>query len=57
VGAGIKDLTRQAEQQALDELATLEPTLARAKSEEPRLREAIADLEAASAGLNAWKGD
>ena len=51
VAAGINDLTRQAEQQALDELAALEQTLARTKSEEPRLREAIADLEAAGALL------
>lgn len=51
VAAGIEELTRQAEQQALDELAALEQTLARTKSEQPRLREAIADLEAASALL------
>ena len=52
VAAGINELTRQAEQQALDELAALEQTLARTKSDEPRLREAIRDLEAAGAGLN-----
>lgn len=51
VAAGIGELTRQAEQQALDELATLEQTLARTKSDEPRLREAIGDLEAAGALL------
>ncbi|MGO8930216.1 MAG: dynamin family protein [Limisphaerales bacterium] len=56
VAAGINDLTRQAEQQALDELAALEQTLARTKSDEPRLREAIGDLEAAGAGLNSVKG-
>jgi hypothetical protein len=52
VAAGINELTRQAEQQALDELAALEQTLARTKSDELRLREAIRDLEAAGAGLN-----
>jgi len=41
VAAGINELTRQAEQQALDELAALEQTLARTKSDEPRLRQAI----------------
>jgi GTP-binding protein EngB required for normal cell division len=56
VEAGINELTRQAERQALDELATLEQTLARTKSDDPRLREAIADLEAAGAGLNAGSG-
>jgi GTP-binding protein EngB required for normal cell division len=56
VAAGINELTRQAEQQALDELAALEQTLARTKSDEPRLREAIGDLEAAGAGLIAGNG-
>jgi GTP-binding protein EngB required for normal cell division len=56
VAAGINELTRQAEQQALNELAALEQTLAQTKSDEPRLREAILDLEAASARLNAAKG-
>jgi hypothetical protein len=56
VAAGINELTRQAEQQALDELAALEQTLARTKSDEPRLREAIGELEAAGAGLEARKG-
>jgi GTP-binding protein EngB required for normal cell division len=49
VAAAINELTRQAEQQALDELAALEQTLARTKSDEPRLRQAIAELEAAGA--------
>jgi GTP-binding protein EngB required for normal cell division len=47
VATSIGELTRQAEQQALDELAALEQTLARTKSDEPLLREAIGDLEAA----------
>ena len=51
--AAINELTRQAEQQALDELAALEQTLARTKSDEPSLRETIRILEAASAELNA----
>jgi GTP-binding protein EngB required for normal cell division len=55
VAAGINELTRQAEQQALDELAALEQTLAQTKSNEPQLREAIRDLEAAGASLNAEK--
>jgi hypothetical protein len=41
VAAGIEQLTREAEQQALDQ------TLARTMSDEPLLREAIGDLEAA----------
>jgi GTP-binding protein EngB required for normal cell division len=55
VAAAINELTRQAEQQALDELTALEQTLARTKSDEPRLRQAIADLAAAGASLNAGK--
>ncbi len=51
VAAGIEELARQAEQQALDELAALEQTLARTKSDEPRLREAIGELDAAGALL------
>jgi GTP-binding protein EngB required for normal cell division len=45
VAAGINELTRQAEQQALDELATLEQTLAQTASEAPQLKQAIDDLE------------
>ena len=45
VAAGIHELTRQAEQQALDELATLEQMLAQTQSNAPRLRQIIADLE------------
>ena len=51
VAAGIEELARQAEQQALDELTALEQTLARTKSDEPRLREAIGELDAAGALL------
>ncbi len=61
VATGIAELSRQAEQQARDQLAALEQTLARTKSDEPRLREAIRDLEAAGAllrvaGLPAERG-
>jgi len=45
VAKGISELTRQAEQQALDELAALEQTVARTKSDVPRLRQITADLE------------
>ena len=45
VAAGIHELTRQAEQQALDELATLEQMQAQTQSNAPRLRQIIADLE------------
>ena len=45
VAKGINELTRQAEQQALDELAALEQTVAQTKSHAPRLRHIIADLE------------
>lgn len=47
VAAGIEQLSRDEEQQALSQLAALEQTLARTKSDEPLLREAIGDLEAA----------
>ena len=47
VAAGIEELTQETEQQALAELTALEETLARTTSDEPRLREAIGDLEAA----------
>jgi hypothetical protein len=49
VATGINELTRQAEQQASDELATLEQTLAQAQSSAPRLRQIIADLESCAA--------
>jgi len=45
VAKGINDLTRQAEQHALDELAALEQTVAQTQSHAPRLRQIIADLE------------
>jgi GTP-binding protein EngB required for normal cell division len=45
VSASIKELTRQAEKQALDELAALEQTLAQTASNAPKLREAIDELE------------
>jgi GTP-binding protein EngB required for normal cell division len=45
VAAGIAELTRQAEQQALDELAALEQMLAQTQSNAPRLRQIITDLE------------
>jgi hypothetical protein len=51
VAKGINELTRQAEQQALDELAALEQTLVQSKSNESQLRDAIADLELARGRL------
>jgi len=45
VAVGIEELTRQAEQQALDELAALEQTLAQVASKAPELRKAMDDLE------------
>ena len=45
VAAGINELTCEAEQQALDELAALEQMLAKTHSDAPRLRQIIADLE------------
>ena len=45
VAAGINELTRQAEQQALDELAALEQTLAQTASKAPELKQDIDDLE------------
>jgi hypothetical protein len=45
VAAGIRELTRQAEQEALDELSALEQMLAQTESSAPRLRQIIADLE------------
>jgi hypothetical protein len=45
VAAGINELTRQAEQQALDELAALEQTLSQTASKAPELKQAIDDLE------------
>jgi GTP-binding protein EngB required for normal cell division len=45
VAAAIKELTRQAEQQALDELAALEQTLAQTASNAPELKQAIDELE------------
>ncbi|MGA9453727.1 MAG: dynamin family protein [Verrucomicrobiia bacterium] len=45
VAKGISELTRQAEQQALDELAALEHTLKQSASKAPELRQAIEELE------------
>jgi GTP-binding protein EngB required for normal cell division len=45
VAAGIKELTRQAEQQAMDELAALEQTLSQTASKAPALRQAMDELE------------
>ncbi|MGH7989050.1 MAG: dynamin family protein [Limisphaerales bacterium] len=45
VAKGISELTRQAEQQALDELAALEHTLKQSASKAPELKQAIAELE------------
>jgi GTP-binding protein EngB required for normal cell division len=51
VTAGITELTRQAEQQALDELAALEQMLAQTNTNEPQLRKVIRELEAARTQL------
>lgn len=45
VARGIGELTRQAEQQALDELAALEQTLNQSASKAPELKQAIDELE------------
>jgi len=45
VAKGINELTRQAEQQALDELAALEHTLNQSASQVPRLRQIIVEME------------
>ncbi|MGA9778317.1 MAG: dynamin family protein [Limisphaerales bacterium] len=45
VAKGISELTRQAEQQALDELAALEHTLKQTASKAPELKRAIEELE------------
>jgi GTP-binding protein EngB required for normal cell division len=45
VAKGISELTRQAEQQALDELAALEHTLKQTASKAPELKQAIDELE------------
>ena len=45
VAKGIGELTRQAEQQALDELGALEHTLKRSASNAPELKQAIDELE------------
>jgi len=45
VAKGINELTRQAEQQALDELAALEHTLKQSASKAPELKQAIDELE------------
>lgn len=51
VAKGISDLTRQAEQQALDELAALEHTLKQSASKAPELKQAIDELEQFKNGL------
>lgn len=48
----IEELTREAEQQARDELAALEQTLAQTQSNTLKLRSAVAELEAARTRLN-----
>ena len=45
VAKGISELTRQAEQQALDELAALEHTLTQSVSKAPELKQAVDELE------------
>ncbi len=45
VAKGISELTRQAEQQALDELAALEHTLKQSASKAPELKQTIDELE------------
>jgi len=45
VAAGINELTRQAEKQALDELAALEQLAAQASSKAPEFKSAVDDLE------------
>lgn len=50
VATGIKELTRQAEQQALEELAALERMLEQTESRAPELRQTIQDLE----GFQSW---
>ena len=45
VAKGINKLTRQAEQQALDELAALEHTLKQSASKAPELKQVIDELE------------
>lgn len=52
VATGINDLTRQAEQQALDELAALEQTLTQTKSNKSEIRNAVAELETAVVNLS-----
>ena len=51
VAKGIGELTRQAEQQALDELAALEHTLKQSASKAPELKQAIDELEQFQNGL------
>jgi GTP-binding protein EngB required for normal cell division len=53
VAKGISELTRQAEQQALDELAALEHTLKQSASKAPELRQAIDELEQFQSRLRA----
>ncbi|SPE59022.1 hypothetical protein SBV1_2970008 [Verrucomicrobia bacterium] len=45
IRAGIEELRSQAEQYALNELATLEEMLARSHSDEPRLKETVQALD------------
>jgi len=55
VSVAISALTQQAEQHARNELTTLEQMLSQTKSDEPRLREVIANLEADDALL--WEAN
>jgi hypothetical protein len=53
VAAGIDQLTRQAEKQALDELAALEQLAAGSAAKAPELKQAIVDLEQGQKRLHA----
>ncbi len=52
VSAGVQELRRQAEQYALNELATLEQMLAQGQSNQPQLEQAIALLTEALAKIH-----
>jgi len=52
VSAGVQELRRQAEQYALNELATLEQMLAQGQSNQPQLEQAIALLTEALAKMH-----
>jgi glutamyl-tRNA reductase len=52
VSAGVQELRRQAEQYALNELATLEQMLAQGQSSQPQLEQAMALLTGALAKIH-----